>query len=191
MLNAISFYCFNTDITKKEFDELRKINNTYMKEKSPIAKETNSRKKHLEIKTKIYLSTTDKNLMKILTIGGERLYEIGFIRCGLDLSSGRLYIPFLRVINTDGVKNIGVFFYIQNNNYSHTTKGLIAVGFYFFSPNCTFCVQGILVGATKGAAIGAIGGELNPKFCFPIRRTCGKIFIQCLWKQHRNIWQFI
>lgn len=103
MLNAISFYCFNTDITKKEIDELRKINNTYMKEKSPIAKETNSRKKHLEIKTKIYLSTTDKNLMKILTIGG----------------------------------------------------------------------------------------ELNPKFCFPIRRTCGKIFIQCLWKQHRNIWQFI
>lgn len=31
MLNAISFYCFNTDITKKEIDELRKINNTYMK----------------------------------------------------------------------------------------------------------------------------------------------------------------
>lgn len=96
MLNVISFYYFNNDITKKEIDGLRKTNNTYLKKKYPIARETNSRKKHLKIKTQIYISNIDNDLMKILTIGGERLYEIGFIRCCLDLSSGRLYIPFFK-----------------------------------------------------------------------------------------------
>lgn len=96
MFDTITLYFLDESFNEQNIAALRNIARQYFKQHYKSARETNSRKKHHELKVQLYIVNQKTEIFNAALVykGGEQLFSIGFIRVLLNLDEQEMILPF-------------------------------------------------------------------------------------------------
>lgn len=97
LLNTISIYHLDGKAKFKDLKPLRNEVTQFLKDNYKAARENKIYKRHHELKIQLYVTDKfSKDILKHLTDGKEKMYDIGFIRCYWCVGTQSVWIPFLK-----------------------------------------------------------------------------------------------
>lgn len=127
MFNTISIYHLEGKAKFKDLKPLRNEVTQFLKDNYKAAREYKSYKRHHELKIQLYVTDKfSKDILKHLTDGKEKMYDIGFIRCYWCVDTQSVWIPFYKGNKMD---------YHAANNYHKAYKKILKLF------NCTYCCE--------------------------------------------------
>lgn len=127
MFNTISIYHLDGRAKFKDLKPLRKEVTQFLKDNYEVAKITVNHKRHHELNVQLYVTDTfNKDILEHLTVGGESMYGIGFIRCYWCMDTQSVLTPFYKGKHMD---------FHAAKNYHNAYKKLLELF------NCTDCCE--------------------------------------------------
>lgn len=97
MLNTISVFYLNEQVTYKDIQPLRKEVKNFLTGNYEAAREKCIYKRHQELNVQLYVTDEfNSNILVHLTDGGEQMNDIGFFKCYWCVGMQSVWIPFYK-----------------------------------------------------------------------------------------------